>query len=86
MAADRIDGANFPGGFMKGYVNEKIEDLIFWDTLYLQNFLSTTQSKPGFHFDTSLKAFWEKHFVLGEKFLEYVCGACSTDDKPYCEF
>ena len=57
----------------------------FSGTLYLQNFLFTTQSKPGFHFYTSLKAFWEKHFVLGETFLEYVCGACSTDDKPLCE-
>lgn len=79
----RMDGAPAPGGFMKAYTSKRMDELFFANHQYLKDFIAAPESGklslPGGHYFKMLQTFADKHFEIGEKYLEYVrCSALES--------
>ena len=81
--AARIDGNVAPNGYMKAYPSKKVENLFYWDSEYLGNFLKDIHCEvPGAGFYNMLKRYMDSHAKIGEKNLEIV----KCQDTDQCQF
>lgn len=78
-----IEGAPASGGFMKAYTSQTNEYFYFNNHQHLKKYLAASENAkialPGSHYFKMVQDFIEKHFDIGEKYLEYVRYACLDD-------
>ena len=86
----RMDGATAPGGFLKAFVSNDKEDMFFTDHEFLKNYLVSPENKkaalPDGSYYKMLEQFKDSHFEIGEKYAEYVKGACNGLGGGLCSF
>ena len=73
---------------MKAYTSERNEYLFFNNHQLLKNYVAASENTrmalPGSHYFKMLETFIEKHFEIGEKYLEYVRYACLDPSCYHC--
>jgi hypothetical protein len=84
----RIEAVPAPGGYMKAYTLERNEYLFFNNHQLSKNYVAASENTrmalPGSHYFKMLETFIEKHFEIGEKYLEYVRYACLDPSCYHC--
>lgn len=79
----KLDGAVAPNGYMKAFTNLSTEELFFNDAEFLDMFLSKgvreRPESPGGHYYAKVLSFLKSHCHAGEKYLEFVKGACEKN-------
>ena len=63
-ASQRVDGGVAPGGYIKGWVTPDEDSLFFWDQKHLHHYLANKDN------------FMKNHFVMGEKYSEFLKFSC----------
>ena len=83
----RTDGAPAPGGYMKAFTSEQLDDMFFCNGKYAWEYLHASEQRrqtlPGSNYFNKIKNFGENHCLLGEKHIEFVKFSCDEPDK--CE-
>ena len=86
----RINGARAPGGYMKCYTSQKLDDMLFNDQLYLSKYLSATETKrqtlPGANYYKKIEEFLRSHCEKGQKYIEYLKFSCLTTAGSQCDY
>ncbi len=88
----RIDGSPGPHCIMKGFIPQDKKYQFFHDKITVDTYFGV-QSKvkknttPGHSYYSKLEKFINDHFLRGQKYLEYVRGAChrAEADTELCE-
>ena len=84
----RIDGAPVPNGYMKSYTSQKNKELFFSNHQHMKEFLGATEkekeSVPGCHYFKKVHDFFDIHFGVGEKYMEFVRYCCSDSTGAPC--
>ena len=81
--AARVQDAPGPKGTlnpMTSMVSQPTENLFFWDSQYLTNYINASASNrtklPGFSYYQKLDKFYQLHFQQGELYMEYIKDDC----------
>ena len=86
----KINGARAPGGYMKCYTSQKLDDMFFNDQLYLSKYLSATETKrqtlPGANNYKKIEEFLRRHCEKGQKYIEYLKFSCLTTAGSQCDY
>ncbi|CAB4017603.1 Transient receptor potential cation channel subfamily A member 1, partial [Paramuricea clavata] len=77
---NRVDGAPVFNEFIKCYLTPK-QSPFFFNKKYLKQFQSCTaaeskQQVPGYHYITNVLNFIERHYRIGELYMEYIRDGC----------
>jgi hypothetical protein len=88
---DRIDGAPVFNEYISAYTTEKSDCAFFLSKELLKDYQSSRGEKQkqvsGCHHMKNIIDFIEKHYHIGELFMEYIKGGCVESDKvcEHCE-
>ncbi|MCP3927916.1 MAG: hypothetical protein GY705_02310 [Bacteroidetes bacterium] len=86
----RVDDAPGPGcnDYMKAYVTPSKEEMFFWDKNYLMEYVHKSKGQkaqaPGHGYYAKLDEFIQRHFKIGELFMEFVKNNCENAECEFC--
>ena len=77
----RVDGGVAPGGYIKAWVTPDEDSLFFWDQKRLHHYLANKDNQsevsiPGENYYRKVENFMKNHFVMGEKYSEFLKFSC----------
>ncbi|XP_035659798.1 uncharacterized protein LOC118404665 [Branchiostoma floridae] len=88
----RIDDSPAPTGFIKSFIVDQPGSQFFFNRDHLLRYMKTAKtlrtSLPGYHYFHKIEVFLEKHFTIGELYMEYVKGSCKglSGEQELCDF
>ena len=74
--------------YIHGLESQKMDEHYFFNKEELKGFISSSkqQSLPGAGYFEKIMKFVDQHYERGELYMEYLKGACSTEDGTVCTF
>ncbi|XP_065130789.1 uncharacterized protein [Paramisgurnus dabryanus] len=85
----RIDQSPAPAGFTRALTVEKTELQFFYNREFLQRYMTSGKTQrssvPGHNYFQKIESFIDRHFEIGELYMEFLKGSCKGSGS-LCDF